>query len=311
MPGRSKFKGKIRDNPLVALERGNREVMLSIWQEYLQELLDLDPASGRRRLLLERIEGEGGFLDLYKDWNDLPAEQRAARWLQLVRTAKAVVAETAASCLRCGDCCERSSPTLVEEDLPLLQEETLHWTEIITLRVGERAYDPRQRQVITLTAERLKLREQPQSHRCLFFAADPNRCLIYDHRPQQCRVQFCYQKPDQQPPSGRPLTRQAIFGAHPEIWQLIATHEERCGIPRLAAVLDRLREGEAAAEEELFDILHFDHYLRDYLRREWQLPTRALDFLLGRSLPEILPQFGLKATLTPEGTFKVALAEKA
>lgn len=309
MSGRGKFKGKIRDNPLVALERGKREVMLNLWQEYVQELVDLEPASGRRRLLLERIEAEGGFLDLYNEWNDLTPDQRASRWLKLVHTAKAVVAETAAICLRCGDCCERSSPTLVEEDLPLLQDETLHWTDIITLRVGERAYEPRQRQVITLTEERLKLREQPQSHRCLFFAEEPNRCLIYDHRPWQCRIQFCNRKAEQQPPSGKPLSRQAIFGAHPEIWQLIAAHEERCGIPRLAAVLERLREGEAAAEEELFDILHFDHYLRDYLRREWQLPARALDFLIGRPLPEILPQFGLQATMTPQGTFQVELVK--
>ena len=66
-----KFKGKIRDNPLVALERGNREVMLNIWREYLHELLELDPKSGRRQLLINRIEQAGDFDRLYGDWNDL------------------------------------------------------------------------------------------------------------------------------------------------------------------------------------------------------------------------------------------------
>lgn len=302
-----RFKGKIRDNPLVALERGDREVMFSLWQEYLEELLNLDPASGRRRLLVARLEQEVDFAGLYQDWNELPPEQRATRWLQLVHAAKALVAATANECLRCGDCCERSSPTLTREDLPLLQDETLHWTDIITLRAGEQAYDPRQGRVVTLTTERLKLREQPHSRRCLFFATDPNRCLIYERRPQQCRLQFCNRPPEEPaPPPGTPLTRQDIFGQQAEIWALIAAHEERCSLARLAAALKDLESGSDAASEIIFDILHFDHYLRQHLHREWQLSRRALDLLLGRPLPDVLPQFGLQAQLTAQGTFQVS-----
>lgn len=310
MSNQSKFKGKIRDNPLVALERGRREVMLSLWQEYLDELLELAPASGRRRLLVARIEKEADFPTLYQEWDDCPPDQRAVRWLQLVRTAKRILAATRDECLRCGDCCEHSSPTLVVEDLALLQNETLHWTDIVTLRAGERAYDPRSRQIVTLTEERVKLREDPGSHRCLFFASQPNRCLIYDHRPRQCHQQLCNRDPEELPPSsGRPLTRRAIFGAHPEIWQLLAAHEERCSLTRLAAVLSQTDP--SLISDTLFDLLHFDYYLRQHLRQEWQLPSRALDFLLGRPLPEILPQFGLQAKMTPTGTFTLEVAEKA
>ena len=309
MSSKSKFKGKIRDNPLMALERGRREVMLSLWQEYLDELLDLAPTSGRRRLLIDRIESDSNFQALYQDWDNLPPDQRAVRWLQVVQTAKNIVTATQNECLRCGDCCERSSPTLMAEDLALLQDEILHWTDIVTLRVGERAYDARRQQVITLTEERLKLREEPRSHRCLFFVTQPNRCLIYDHRPQQCRQQLCNRPPEEQPPaSGTPLTRQTIFGAHPEIWQLITAHEERCALSRLTATLENLQN--PAAQEDLFEVLHFDHYFRQYLRQEWQLPSRALDFLLGRPLPDLLPQFGLTAKLTPAGTYTLEPANQ-
>ncbi len=307
MSNKSKFKGKIRDNPLVALERGRREVMLSLWQEYLDELLELAPASGRRRLLVARIEKEADFPTLYQEWDDCPPQPTGGQVAAVVRTAKSIVAATRDECLRCGDCCEHSSPTLLMEDLALLQNEILHWTDIVTLRAGERAYDPRSRQLVTLTEERLKLREQPGSHRCLFFATQPNRCLIYEHRPRQCHQQFCNRDPEEPAsPSGTPLTRRAIFEAHPEIWQLLTAHEERCSLTRLAAALSQTDP--TIISDTLFELLHFDYYLRQHLSQEWQLPTRALDFLLGRPLPEILPQFGLQAKMTPTGTFTLERA---
>ena len=187
----NKFKGKIRDNPLVALERGNRDVMLSIWREYLIELLELDPQSGRRQLLINRIEHASDFDRLYADWNDLPAPERGQRWLALIRAAKAELREVQDVCLRCGECCVKSSPTLMAGDLHLFQNDVLSWTEIYTLRRGEKALSPRTGEVVSVEAERLKLKEHSGTKHCLYYAADPNRCLIYEQRPEQCREQLC------------------------------------------------------------------------------------------------------------------------
>ena len=137
MTDKMKFKGKIRDNPLIALERGNRNVMLHIWREYLVELLELDPKSGRRQLLINRIEHASDFDRLYVDWNDLADPERAERWLALIRTAKAELQEVQDTCLRCGECCLKSSPTLMAGDMSLFQNDILNWTEIYTLRRGE------------------------------------------------------------------------------------------------------------------------------------------------------------------------------
>jgi Fe-S-cluster containining protein len=303
-----KFKGKIRDNPLVALERGNREVMLNLWREYLSELLELDPKSGRRQLLINRIEQASDFDRLYKDWNDLATPERADRWLALIRAAKAEVKEVQDLCLRCGECCIKSSPTLVQADLHLFQDDILHWTDVYTLRRGEKGILPQTGEVVPITEERLKLKEHSGTKHCLYYASNPNRCLMYEHRPEQCRQQLCNLSEAEWPLalSGF-LTREHFFGQHPELWALISAHEERCAIARLEAALQDLSQDNPAASDALFDMLHFDHYLRQMLVQEWEVPPGALDFLLGRPLTQLLRQFGLKATMSTAGVFQLEL----
>ena len=302
----NKFKGKIRDNPLIALERGNRDVMLSIWREYLIELLELDPQSGRRQLLINRIEHAGDFDGLYEDWNELPPTERGQRWLALIRAAKAELQEVQDVCLRCGECCVKSSPTLMAGDMHLFQNDVLSWTEIYTLRRGEMGLSPGTGDVVPVEAERLKLKEHSGTRHCLYYATDPNRCLIYEQRPEQCREQLCNRSETERPAAATGfLTREDIFGQHPELWDLIAAHERRCGIDRLKDLLQDLAEDKPEASEALFDMLHFDHYLRQMLLQDWEIPPGALDFLLGRPLAQVIRQFGLKATMTPDGVFQL------
>lgn len=301
-----KFTGKIRDNPLVALERGNREVMLNIWREYLSELLELDPKSGRRQILINRIEQAGDFDRLYGDWNDLPGPERGQRWLAMIRAAKAEWQEVQDTCLRCGECCEKSSPTLMAEDLRLFQDDVITWTEVYTLRRGEKGVSPRTGEVEAITAERLKIKEHSGTKHCLYYAQDPNRCLIYDQRPEQCREQLCNLSAAERPPAESGfLSREAIFGPHPELWALISAHEERCAIDRMEAALQDLAGENPAASESLFAMMHFDHYLRQMLLQDWEIPPGALEFLLGRPFTQVIRQFGLKATMTPEGVFQI------
>ena len=301
-----KFTGKIRDNPLIALERGNREVMLNIWREYLGELLELDPKSARRQLLINRIEHAGAFDKLYTDWNELATQERGERWLALIRTAKAELQEVQDSCLRCGECCVKSSPTLMAGDLRLIQNDILSWTEIYTLRRGEKALSPGTGEVVSVEGERLKLKEHSGANYCLYYATNPNRCLIYEDRPEQCREQLCNHSASERPaPETGFLTREDIFGQHPELWDLITAHEQRCSIQRLEELLLDLGGENPEASEALFDMLHFDHYLRQMLLQDWEVPPGALDFLLGRPLTQVIRQFGLKATMTTDGVFQL------
>lgn len=300
-----KFLGKIRQDPLEALSKGPKEVMASLWQEYLEEILNATKKSKRYQKVKRQIEEKANFPEMYREWNDMDVEARAAAWKRLIDAAKDVLWAGWATCVRCGECCELSSPTLLAQDLPLFHKEILTWNEVYTLRPGEQV-SSRDGQVITLPEERLKIREVPGSHQCWFYQAATNACRIYDDRPEQCRRQECWGEDASVPEAAELLNRKALLGKVPEVWELVTAHEERCRLDKVLQALKELESDEEAASQALFDALHFDHYLRQMLQEEWGMSPAATEFVLGRPLSQFLKDHGIIATLTPEGTFRLS-----
>lgn len=300
-----KFKGKMgHTDPWEALAKGPREVMATIWQDYLMEVLRLSPKSGRFRLLRRQIEDAAGFKEISASWNTLPPEARAATWRRLITATREKTEAVAEVCVRCGECCEKGSPTLLTPDLDLFQREVLTWNDVYTLRAGEPVTD-RDGQVTTLPEERLKVREVPGNRQCYFYQAATQRCRIYEDRPEQCRRQTCWGDPARPPAAAQLLSRRHLLEHISEVWELIEAHRERCALEKVAGALAAVGAGEQEAGEALFEALHFDHYLRQMLVNDWELTSAATDFLLGRPLPEFLKSQGIKATLTPEGVFRL------
>ncbi len=303
-----KFRGKIRTDPWESLARGPREVMLSLWEEYLAEVLEADPKSGRFRVLRRQIEEAGGFKEIYQDWPGLPPEGRAAAWRRLMAAARESLEWSRERCVRCGECCERSSPTLLIADLPLFVEELLTWKEVYTLRAGEQVTS-REGTVITLQEERLKVREVPGTRQCWFYQAARQICRIYPRRPEQCRRQQCWGEPTPAPEPEELLNRYHFFASVPEIWELISAHQERCDLGKVSQAVADLAAGQEEAGETLFEALHFDHQLRRLLKEDWGLSEAATEMLLGRPLPEFLRGHGINAHLDPEGVFRLTPRE--
>jgi Fe-S-cluster containining protein len=304
-----KFRGKIHADPIEALAKGPREVMASIWQDYLAAVLEISAASGRFKLLRREIEAAAGFDAIYQNWNTLAPESRAAAWQRLVSATREKTRAVAEVCVRCGECCEKSSPTLLSHDLPLFQQEVLTWEDVYTLRAGE-PVTSREGRLTTLEGERLKVRAVPGSTQCWFYKAATKSCRIYENRPEQCRRQNCWGEPPRPPAAAQLLSRRDLLAAVPEVWELIAAHQERCSYDRVKKALEGLAAGQEEAAEPLFDALHFDLHLRQMLLNDWDLSTAATEFLLGRPLPEFLKAHGLKATLTPEGVFRLEMREE-
>lgn len=298
-----KFTGKIRTDPWEALARGPREVMASLWDEYLTEVLQISKKSARFRAIRGRIEDAAGYKEIFRDWNSLAPEARAEAWRRLMGAARREIEATREVCVRCGECCEKSSPTLLLPDLPLFLQEILTWNEVYAMPVGDVATS-REGQPTTLKEERLKVREVPGSRQCWFYQAARQRCRIYENRPEQCRRQQCWKDPPE-PESSEFLNREHLFGQVPEVWGLIQAHRERCDRVKVREALARVAEGDAEAGDYLFEALHFDHHLRQMLLKDWELTTAATEMLLGRSLTDFLLALGYKATLTPEGVFTV------
>jgi Fe-S-cluster containining protein len=301
---KKRFTGKIRTDPWESLARGAREVMASIWQEYLDDLLGGNLKSPRNLLVRQAIEKAGGYQETYRGWNDLNPEERAEAWRRLITASRAEVEATRETCLRCGECCVISGPTLLLADLQLLQNETITWNDLYTLRSGDLGTS-REGSPMPLPEERLKIREVPGTKQCTFYLAATQSCRIYDRRPEQCQRQQCWGEPPPPPASGDFLTREHLFTQAPEIWELIQAHQERCDLQRLRKILEDVSAGQEEASEPLFEALHFDHYLRKMLQEEWGLAPGVIEMVLGRPVTRFLKDLGFQATLTAEGVFKL------
>ena len=73
-----KFMGKVHEDPGEALAKGSREVMASVWEEYLSAILQISVQSGRFKILRRQIEEAAGFKEVYDNWNTLPLPARGA-----------------------------------------------------------------------------------------------------------------------------------------------------------------------------------------------------------------------------------------
>jgi Fe-S-cluster containining protein len=297
-----KFLGKIHGEPWEALAKGPREALAAIWDDYLTEVLQVSPQSERYKILRREIEAAAGFAEVFENWNGLSPESRAVAWRRLMTASRNKVLERGESCVRCGQCCEKGSPTLLSDDLELFHREILTLNDVYTLRPGEKA--------TTLNEERLKVREVPGSRQCWFYLAATRSCRIYDDRPEQCRRQNCWGEPPPPPASEELLQRRHLFGGVPEVWEVIREHQERCDCAAVARLLADLGAGSEAAGDALFEALHFDHYLRRMLIDDWGLTPGAVESLLGRPLSEFLGTLGLNATLTPEGVFRLEVRQE-
>jgi Fe-S-cluster containining protein len=305
-----KFLGKIHGEPWEALAKGPREALSAIWNDYLAEVLQVSPKSERYKILRRQIETAAGFKEVYENWNTLPAESRAIAWRRLMTASRNQLLERAESCVRCGECCTQGSPTLLTDDLKLFRREVLSWNDVYTLRPGEKATS-REGQVTPLQEERLKVREVPGTRQCWFYLAATQSCRIYEDRPEQCRRQNCWGEPPPPPTPEELLQRLHLFAGVPEVEELIREHQERCDCAPVADRLADLAAGREEAGDALFEALHFDHYLRQMLLDDWGLTPEATELLLGRPLTEFLRTLGVKATLTPEGVFRLEAVQES
>jgi hypothetical protein len=114
--------------------------------------------------------------------------------------------ERGESCVRCGECCEKGSPTLLVGDLGLFQRNVLSLNDVYTLRPGEKA-TTREGEVTALAEERLKVREVPGTRQC-WLPGGNQTCRIMD-RPEQCRRQNCWGEP--RAPRRNFLQRRHVF----------------------------------------------------------------------------------------------------
>ena len=206
-------------------------------------------------------------------------------------------------CIRCGECCLRSSPSLQIADLPLVYESVIKRSDLYTIRVGELVRDNIRDELRATDTELIKVREKETGGGCIFYDDAEKRCTIYGHRPAQCKALACWDESEFMRVYAKPKAgRKEIF--HDQtLLRLIDEHEKRCAYARLDNCVKKIeRDGETAIEK-ILQILKFDHDIRWLIPEKLGVDSDEIDLILGRPLTKTIAMFGLKVVREPDGSF--------
>ena len=213
-------------------------------------------------------------------------------------------------CIRCGECCLRSSPTLQSEEFRLIEEGRLEKKNLMTVRKGEFVTDPVNGAVGPAAFEWIKIKERKRPERgCIFYDGGSKSCTIYDERPLQCMALTCWETGKIMEVLGRPkLNRQDVV--HDGVLLgLMEEHEKRCSYAALDDYVRGIsREGNKAVER-LLDLLKFDFHLRPFVSEKLNIPMDEMDFFFGRPLVDTIRTYGLQVRREPDGSFYLTRIE--
>jgi len=188
-------------------------------------------------------------------------------------------------CQKCGTCCQKNSPALHLQDLPLITSGHIAKNQLITYRKGEWMYDNVAETLIQLDQEIIK---PAMKKYCIFYRHETRSCIIYNNRPLECQVQLCsdpapltkmYQKDR--------LTRQNILSPESPLLELIEYHEKNCSLRDLPQSSKGLTN---SIKKELKKMIQFEYHFRYTLYQQTGLQQSDMFFLLGRPIEFILKQ---------------------
>lgn len=279
------------------------EQLLQSLTDHLNQLITESPSSLPAKRLLQQLRQDTEFQDVFRRWQTMTGSQRLDAWKRLVECAGKHARDALPYCVRCGECCRQSSPTLHLEDLELLKQGGIPWNQLVTLRRGEPVRTPFEEQVFHLLDERIKVREKPGSQECVFLADEGDSCLIYENRPLQCRAQACWDEEPARQLSKQPyLTRRDIFQDVELLLELIAEHDRRCAFDQLNQAFVQLRADGGQSIDAVIELLSYEDHFRHFLADQLKIPPDNLELIFGRSHAQLVPLFGFRVEEEPDGT---------
>lgn len=207
-------------------------------------------------------------------------------------------------CIRCGECCLRSSPTLQVDDLHLIEKGHLKEQDLIRLRKGELVADIVHNTVGPAPEEMIKVREKKGDGRgCLFYDEATRACALYDVRPLQCRTLKCWDTREILETLGRPKLKRSHVVQEAVLAGLIHEHEKRCAYSAVEDCVLRISSEGRKAVEDLLALVKFDFHLRPFVSRKLDIPADTMDFYFGRPLAETIEDYGLQVIHERDGGF--------
>lgn len=207
-------------------------------------------------------------------------------------------------CIRCGQCCLKSSPTLHREDASLLLKGFIRKEHLFTIRQGEGIADNIHGDLSAADREMIKVKEKNGvGGGCVFFRDHDKACGIYDRRPLQCEAFNCWDTREFMRAYERPtLLRQDIV-KDGILSGLMGEHENRCSYAHLEGLVKKIPSQGDVALEALLDLLRFDYELRPFVSQKLGIKPAEMDFYFGRPLIQTITMFGLRVIREADGGF--------
>ena len=252
------------------------------------------------------VSGSRAYRELRTLWENWNRKQRVNGWEGLARVMEKAAYATRPSCIQCGTCCRKGSPSLYQEDLPLVLRGTIKRTDLMTLRKGEIGFSNEREELIQISREQVKVREKPGSRECLFFQGPSGVCGIYENRPVECQTLECWNPEGfQRLKSDRPLNRLDLFAPQDPVLPVIKAHEKKCDLLDLERELKRAVD-QGSSQDRVMEGIGFDRHTREFLGEKYGFKPEHLRFLLGRPLPEVVASFGYIISQDSDGRLKIS-----
>jgi len=280
----------------------DEERLLRTWIKHLKGLMDESEIVLPEKRIRFQAEQNVTFQETRQRWHKLGATERLNAWKRLLELSERIIQEVLPSCVQCGECCRKGSPTLQVEDLDLLRQEKIPWHELVTLRRGEPVRSPFQENLFFLLDERIKIREKAGTQECVFFDPEVDRCMVYADRPVQCRAQACWDPSVAKQVAEQPyLTRRDIFKGVELLTDLMKEHDQRCAFEKLNSAFRRLEESEGKDIDQVLELLAYEDHFRRFLAEQLKIPENTLELVFGRSFADMVPLFGFTIRMEPDG----------
>jgi len=292
-----------RDDALDYPASWDAEKLRQNWLNHMLTLIKENETPIPLKRLQYQLEQSTAYHDIMHRWPTMDAGHRLKAWKILMEYSEQAVRDLLPTCVQCGECCRKGSPTLLVADLELLSQNTLDWNQLITLREGEPVRSPIKEEIFYLLDERIKVREKPGTQECVFLDSSTDRCTIYVDRPLQCRAQACWDPAEaEQLMKQAYLTRPDIFAGTELLLDVINEHHQRCSFAKLQSAFKKLQENGGDSVEELLALLSYEDHFRNFFSEQFNIPQDTLELVFGRSFSDLVQIFGFRVKKEADGT---------
>ncbi len=217
-------------------------------------------------------------------------------------------------CLRCGTCCTKGGPSLHRDDINLLKDGHLSYSDLITIRLGESAFSPVSGKVEPVKQELVKLAGKSRSWTCGFYndSGKESLCELYENRPLECRLLKCWDPQDLLSVIGKEsITRRDIINPGDPILEIITLHDKECSFQEVEELLTGLGDNQESTDimARLTGLVSNDLAIRSQTVAKINMPVAVEFFILGRPIFTQLKQRGIE-TRENNGEIQLILSAK-